>query len=168
MRPASALLRAGLAAATLGAAAAQSLGISFPFNISNTLSDHVVLQRAPQAAVVWGFGTQFAPVTVALFAGNGSSGGAPAVATVSGWVSSLGVWRLSLPPMPAGGPFTIVANSTQTKEGAVVSDVLFGDVVVCGGRTYPRRDPAPTAHHPPPTAHSPPAYPGSKPPRHQL
>ena len=32
------------------------------FNISNTLGDGMVLQRAPQSATVWGFGTAGAKV----------------------------------------------------------------------------------------------------------
>lgn len=115
-------------------AAAQSLGVSFPFNVSNTISDHAVLQRAPQAAIVWGFGTQFAPISVTLLQGNGSNPSDGSI-VVSGWVSSLGVWRLTLPPMPAGGPYTIIGNSSSTKESFVVSDVLFGDVIVCGGQS---------------------------------
>ena len=126
---------AALAAAFLLAprgALAQSLGVSFPFNISNTISDHAVLQRAPQAAVLWGFGKQFAPITATLSPAAGNTGSG---VTVSGWVSSLGVWRLSLPPMPAGGPYVLAANSTETGEGFVVNDILFGDVVICGGQS---------------------------------
>jgi len=111
-------------------ARAQAIGVSFPFNVSNTLSDHAVLQRAPQAAIVWGFGTQFAPVSVALLGANGS-----AAASVSGWVSSTGVWRLALPPMAAGGPYALVGNSTATGEGFALGDILFGDVLLCGGQS---------------------------------
>jgi sialate O-acetylesterase len=114
----------------LPAARAQQLGVSFPFNVSNTIGNHSVLQRAPQASIVWGFGTQFAPVSIALL-DNSSA----VAATVSGWVSSLGVWRLTLPPMPAGGPFTLVANSTATKESFVLEDILFGICLLCGGQS---------------------------------
>jgi sialate O-acetylesterase len=112
------------------AASAQTIGVSFPFNYTNTLSDHAVLQRAPQAATVWGFGTQFAPVSLTLVAN------ASAPVTVSGWVSSTGVWRLTLPPTAAGGGrYEIVGNSTQTGESFVLRDIVFGDVFVCGGQS---------------------------------
>ena len=131
-RPAALLCALAAASRLFGAALAQSLGVSFPFNISNTISDHAVLQRAPQSAVVWGFGKQFAPISVTLLP---AAGGGNASVTVSGWVSSLGVWRLSLPPIAAGGPYVLAANSTQTGEAFVVEDILFGDVVVCGGQS---------------------------------
>lgn len=44
-----------------------------------------------------------------------------------------GVWRVSLDPVEAGGPYNVTAvceNSTAT-----LTDVLFGDVWLCGGQS---------------------------------
>jgi len=101
------------------------------FNFSNTLSDHAVLQRDTPASL-FGFGPVFAHFTVTLL---NASGGA-----VSGIIGSDGTWRVQLPPQPAGGPFTIIANLTPgywTPQAAswALHDILFGDIIVCGGQS---------------------------------
>jgi sialate O-acetylesterase len=108
-------------------AAAQYPGASFPLNFSNTHGSHMVLQRGV-AANVWGFGTLFLPVTLTLT-------GAGVNASVGGFVSSLGVWSLQLPPQAAGGPFNLSVASPESAEAATLTDVYFGDVVVCGGQS---------------------------------
>ena len=44
------------------------------------------------------------------------------------------IWRAQLPPTAEGGPYKITAVSEQ---GGVleISDVLFGDVWMCGGQS---------------------------------
>ena len=101
---------------------------AFPLNFSNTHGSHMVLQRAPTAALVWGFGQPFAALSVTL-AGAGSN------VSVPGLVGSDGVWRVRLPPQAAGGPYTLRAASAATGESAALDDVLFGDVVICGGQS---------------------------------
>ena len=76
----------------------------------------MVLQRAPQAAIVWGFTSAGAVVTTTF---NGGSYNSTAGAD--------GVWRQSLPPTPAGGPYTLSFTSS-TGAAAALSDLLFGDV----------------------------------------
>jgi sialate O-acetylesterase len=83
----------------------------------------MVLQRAPASAVVWGFANVGATV-VTTFNRN----------TYSSVAGSDGVWRAHLQPTVAGGPYTISFSST-TGETAAISDVLFGDVYVCGGQS---------------------------------
>lgn len=44
-----------------------------------------------------------------------------------------GIWRISLEPVDAGGPYNVTAavqNSTAT-----LTDVLFGDIWLCGGQS---------------------------------
>eukprot|EP01044_Picomonas_judraskeda_P001938 COSAG03_NODE_126_length_12149_cov_3.594274_4_plen_404_part_00 len=103
---------------------------SFPFNYSNTHGDSMVLQRDTNA-LVWGFGTLFAMVSVTIV----SLGDAPRFnSTVETMVSSEGVWRLRLPSRPAGGPYAIHGSSSSTGESFVMNDVLFGDVIICAGQ----------------------------------
>ena len=40
--------------------------VAATFNLSNTLGDGMVLQRAPQQAVVWGFGSPGDTITTQL------------------------------------------------------------------------------------------------------
>lgn len=44
-----------------------------------------------------------------------------------------GIWRVSLDPVEAGGPYNVTAaceNGTAT-----LTDVLFGDIWLCGGQS---------------------------------
>ena len=84
--------------------------------------DHAVLQR-DRPIVVWGSATPGDQVTVAFDRGN-----------VRAPVDVTGLWRATLPPMSAGGPFSL---SVRTRSGAsqVISDVLVGDVWLCSGQS---------------------------------
>lgn len=44
-----------------------------------------------------------------------------------------GMWRVSLEPVEAGGPYNVTAASN--KETVTLTDVLFGDVWLCGGQS---------------------------------
>jgi sialate O-acetylesterase len=94
------------------------------FRFAQVYSDHMVLQREPQTASIWGFSAPGA--SVALKAGV-------ATATATATASPAGIWRASLPAQPASStPVTL----TATSGGATISikDVLFGDVWVCSGQ----------------------------------
>lgn len=94
------------------------------FNISDTLGDHMVLQRSPQSAVVWGWAAPRATVIVTL------SGSAPLAPVAPG---ADGVWRALLPPTVAGGPYNI-SFEASTGETTTITDVLFGDLYLCSGQ----------------------------------
>ncbi len=84
--------------------------------------DHAVLQRDKPIAV-WGTGGAGEEVSVAL-AGRQAAARADAA----------GRWTATLPPVGAGGPFSL---EVRTASGAVrtVSDVLVGDVFLCSGQS---------------------------------
>lgn len=44
-----------------------------------------------------------------------------------------GMWRVSLEPVEAGGPYSVTAASHN--ETVTLTDVLFGDVWLCGGQS---------------------------------
>lgn len=94
------------------------------FNLSNTLGNGMVLQRAPQMAVVWGLGESGAKITTQL-------AGQPALTTT---VEADGVWRQELPPMPASS-IPIDIEFTDGSAKLTLHRVLFGDVYICSGQS---------------------------------
>lgn len=44
-----------------------------------------------------------------------------------------GMWRVNLEPVEAGGPYSVTAASHN--ETVTLTDVLFGDVWLCGGQS---------------------------------
>jgi sialate O-acetylesterase len=84
-------------------------------------SDHAVLQRGKPIAI-WGTADPGERVTVTL----GS-------ARASAKAAADGTWRIDLPKMGAGGPYTLTATG---KGGASkASDILLGDVWLCSGQS---------------------------------
>ncbi|HEY5807833.1 MAG TPA: hypothetical protein VIT67_07685, partial [Povalibacter sp.] len=84
--------------------------------------DHAVLQR-DRAVQVWGTTEATADVTVSI-AGH----------TVNGRAEANGAWSVSLPAIAAGGPYELVARSSNG-QSQVVRDVLVGDVWLCSGQS---------------------------------
>jgi sialate O-acetylesterase len=95
------------------------------FNLSNTLGDHMVLQRAPQSALLWGFGEPGLLVQTTLF---GLPLGPAKVGTDR-------IWRQTLPPTPASSTPTTISLNGSDGTTVLLSDVLFGDVFICGGQS---------------------------------
>ncbi|XP_045559355.1 sialate O-acetylesterase [Salmo salar] len=89
--------------------------------------DHMVLQKAPERAVLWGYGPDDTEVTVFL-SGGPFTNNAPAVSVAAG------KWRMTLDPMEAGGPYNVTAV-LQNNHSITLTDVLFGDVWLCGGQS---------------------------------
>ncbi|KAI9537208.1 hypothetical protein NQZ68_027242 [Dissostichus eleginoides] len=87
--------------------------------------DHMVLQKSPERAVVWGYGSEGAQVSLTL---SGQNQQKISQATVTN-----GTWRVSLDPVEAGGPYNVTAAVQNIT--AVLTDVLFGDVWLCGGQS---------------------------------
>jgi sialate O-acetylesterase len=88
--------------------------------LPNLIGDHMILQRDREIHI-WGSADPGENITVTL-AGNKSS-----VKT-----DSLGHWSLHLPPMPAGGPFTL---TIQGKKTIALKDVMIGEVWVASGQS---------------------------------
>ena len=97
--------------------------------LSNVFGSHMVFQRdAP--ATLWGWTTPGFSVTVSV------SGGGPVV--VSAPAGPDGRWNASLPASPAsigGVGVNITVAASDGGATAVLSDVLFGDVVWCSGQS---------------------------------
>ena len=96
---------------------------------ANYYQSHMVLQKAPQKAVLWGYASTLGDtVTVKL---NGRL--VTHVTVTRNTEGTGGVWIAKLHAHPAGGPNNI---SISSHDGHVtLTDVLFGDVWVCSGQS---------------------------------
>ncbi|XP_067675402.1 sialate O-acetylesterase-like [Haliotis asinina] len=99
------------------------------FKFASSYGDHMVLQKSPYKSTIWGFASTVGETVMAHVTGRGS------VSTVTkpGNDPSVVVWIVQLPPMDAGGPYTITFTSSEGNLS--LSDVLFGDVWVCSGQS---------------------------------
>ncbi|NWU97099.1 SIAE acetylesterase, partial [Upupa epops] len=91
--------------------------------------DHMVLQKEPAGAVVWGYGEPGLVVTVVL----SEDGGLVVMKKTVRVKGPSGTWTTILDPMDAGGPYVLMA--TQGSENTTLQDVYFGDVWLCSGQS---------------------------------
>ncbi|XP_075630885.1 sialate O-acetylesterase isoform X2 [Balearica regulorum gibbericeps] len=91
--------------------------------------DHMVLQKEPAGALVWGYGEPGAVVTVVI-SGDGGLIVMKKTARVKG---PSGTWTTVLDPMDRGGPYALTAG--QGSENVTLRDVYFGDVWLCSGQS---------------------------------
>ena len=91
--------------------------------LSTLFSEHAVLQRGISVPV-WGRTKPRSRVrvTVGPVAGESISDGE-------------GKFLVRLPPQPAGGPYTLTAETSDRSEHVVVQDVCVGEVWVCSGQS---------------------------------
>jgi sialate O-acetylesterase len=90
---------------------------------SAIFSDHMVLQRL-MPIVVWGKADANEDVTVELKGANFDKSAST--------VATDGNWRVQLPPLPAGGPYTMTISGQNKVE---INDVLIGEVWLCSGQS---------------------------------
>eukprot|EP00731_Ephydatia_muelleri_P021229 Em0013g956a len=101
------------------------------FRFANMFGDHMVLQRAPRSANIWGYvGVTSGGCDQISVVFNGRT----ATAKLIQDNSTMCRWVVSLPPTSAIGPFNITAIS-KISGSISLSDVLFGDVYICSGQS---------------------------------
>lgn len=83
-------------------------------------SDHMVLQRDTEP-IIWGWADPGEAIEVEL-----------AGASRKTTAASDGRWSVTLPPFPAGGPFTLEVRGSKTLR---IKDVVFGEVWVASGQS---------------------------------
>jgi sialate O-acetylesterase len=98
-------------------AAPASADVTLP----HVFGSHMVLQR-DRAIPVWGWADPEEKVSVQI-------GDQPAVTIAA---DTAGAWRVTLPEMPAGGPFTV---KVAGKNAIALDDVLVGEVWLCSGQS---------------------------------
>ena len=108
-------------------------GDSLP-RFANYIQDHMVLQRAPQRAIVWGFGDLGTLTTLRINDKTYTtvSQSEPANA------QNESIWSVTLDPVSEEGPFDIHVTQPLTNGTNVtitLRDVLFGDVWLCSGQS---------------------------------
>ncbi|XP_061870055.1 sialate O-acetylesterase [Colius striatus] len=91
--------------------------------------DHMVLQRAPAGAAVWGYGEPGAALTLTLAQDSGLS----IMKKTTRVKGPSGRWMTVLDPMAQGGPYVLTA--TQGPENVTLRDIYFGDVWLCSGQS---------------------------------
>ncbi len=119
-----ALMAFGVSAAALPAGGAMADPAAPAF--ARIFTDHAVLQQGGPIAV-WGTATPSQAVTVTL---NGPS---LKDLAVSATADARGRWHAALPATAAGGPYTLAV--TAGGAGTTLSDVMVGDVYLCGGQS---------------------------------
>ena len=84
------------------------------------LSDGMVLQRDTRI-IIWGWADPGEKVMVKFNKKTGSAVTDPE-----------GNWKITLPPMKAGGPYTLEVKGKNT---IIINDILLGDVWFCSGQS---------------------------------
>ena len=93
-------------------------------SLPTLVGSHMVLQRAPKHARIWGFAAPYATVSIAL---NGDD---PCATSV---VGGTGRWEVMLPPRNASVDHVIEISDGATT--ITLEDVAFGDVFACAGQS---------------------------------
>ena len=95
----------------------------------------MVLQRAPERTVVWGYSDTFnTPIFLTLnskvYYTMSSSSSANSI--------DASIWSITLDPQTQEGPFQVIVTqplANGTMETIKLNDVLFGDVWICSGQS---------------------------------
>ena len=111
--------------ASLLLALAAGRAAAAPLSFARSLGDHMVLQREPASAVVWGYcSTPGAAVAVDAFGAQAQN-----VTCDAG-----GAWKAILEPMPATATPGAVRVASGD-EAIALSGVVVGDVFLCSGQS---------------------------------
>jgi len=102
------------------------------FRFAAYINNYMVLQKEPAGAVIWGYGTSGATVTVTLYQQQEAI-----MKKVTSVKARSHSWMVVLDPMKPGGPYKVMAQQTFGRKNITlrVHDVLFGDVWLCSGQS---------------------------------
>ena len=95
--------------------------------LPHVISDNMVLQR-DMSVPIWGWAEANENITVTLSKHDDDE----PVHAVSAVADAKGNWRIDLPSMQAGGPYTLRLAASNMLE---LTNVLFGEVWVCSGQS---------------------------------
>lgn len=111
-----------LGAVALCCGVAPAMGQTAAPVLANIFADHAVLQR-DRPIILWGTAAPGSQVAVKLGDRNASAR-----------TGADGKWRVKLPAMPAGGPYTLEISSGSAAVQRL-SDIMVGDVFLCSGQS---------------------------------
>jgi sialate O-acetylesterase len=106
---------------------------------ANYYQDHMVLQRAPERSIVWGYSDDFdTPITLSM-----NNNVYQTMSSSTSYADSMdaSIWSVSLDPQTEEGPFQVKVTrplANGTLETITLNDILFGDVWFCGGQSNMR------------------------------
>ena len=99
---------------------------------ASALGSSMVLQQAPASAQLWGTGPPNGALGVTV---QRAGQRAHAVfASISVTIGPDGSWLAKLPPVEASSTTTFTVTAKSGASIAVLTDIVFGDVFVCGGQ----------------------------------
>ena len=100
---------------------------------ANYLQDHMVLQRAPQRAIVWGFGDSNTLTILRIEDKIYTTTSSSQIENALGE----SIWSVTLDPVSDEGPFDIHVTQPSPSGNVTITlhDVLFGDVWICSGQS---------------------------------
>jgi sialate O-acetylesterase len=101
---------------------------------SNVLGSSMVLQQAPDASQLWGTGPVGQTLQIVLERVPTADDGAVAEA-LSVPIGADGRWSVRLSPVTAGPQAYRATATVSGIKPAVLNDLVFGDVFVCGGQS---------------------------------
>jgi sialate O-acetylesterase len=96
----------------------------------------MILQRAPQRAIVWGYADDFnIPITLTM---NNKVYHTISSSTLSADLVGASIWSVTLDAQTEEGPFQVKVThplANGTLETITLNDILFGDVWLCSGQS---------------------------------
>ncbi|XP_053222457.1 sialate O-acetylesterase isoform X1 [Podarcis raffonei] len=103
---------------------------SATLRLASYYGDHMVLQKQPSQAVIWGYGDPGANIVVTVSKDRN-------VMEKMTDIKGSGIWKVLLSPMAQGGPFNIHIRQYWTGQvsNVTLNDVYFGDVWFCSGQS---------------------------------
>uniref|UniRef100_T1DIP1 Sialate O-acetylesterase-like protein n=1 Tax=Crotalus horridus TaxID=35024 RepID=T1DIP1_CROHD len=101
------------------------------FHFASYYADHMVLQKEPSRAIIWGFGDPGSKVTLTVSQNHS------VVTKMVQMEENCDTWKIMLDPVAQGGPYTIEVHQYIKEEVSNISlkDIYFGDVWICSGQS---------------------------------
>ncbi|KAK9395093.1 sialate O-acetylesterase [Crotalus adamanteus] len=101
------------------------------FHFASYYADHMVLQKEPSRAIIWGFGDPGSKVTLTVSQNHSI------VTKMVQMEENCDTWKIMLDPVAQGGPYTIEVHQYIKEEVSNISlkDIYFGDVWICSGQS---------------------------------
>ncbi len=94
--------------------------------LPNVIGNNMVLQRNMEVPI-WGWGSPNEEITLTLNSEEGDT-----IHTLTTVVGVDGNWEIKIPPMEAGGPYSLEVVGNNTLK---LGNILFGEVWVCSGQS---------------------------------